>query len=394
MRRLANILIPTLLVVLSACTQVKMEDPSAPVTGFVCSLDWSDMDGGKEPKGISHWLSMASTRVTYAQHFFWEDIYYAPHGKDTVRAYAGDYLSTIFLSTRNDAWWVENLPDFLDDRHANLRDVFARLRKPSEASLAEDYPGFDRILSADLDTVPPAPKIWCASLRYHLEEGQVTPLVFKPVQVTQQVTFRITVQAEEDVVPQRLVACISGVPSRVEMMSGQLNTAYTGQTLFDLKPSEEDENVWEATVSLLGILPSEDSGLLTGPGLLTLCAEIGPLHRRFIRVCNLRNYLLQQPLLTATQEEDRYIGGENEVTYTIASPFIIRNEDAPYPEGQDPMEEWKIPEGSETVPIIDGNEEADPDDDPEPDPDPEEPEEPEEPVEPEQEPEENEDETA
>lgn len=356
MNRVINILIPTMLAVLSACTQVKMEDPSAPETGFVCSLDWSDLEGGK-PKGIAPWLSMASTRVTYAQHFFWEDIYYTSGAKDTVKAYAGDYLSTIFLSTQNEAWWVENLPDFLNDRHANMRDVFARLRKPSEESLAQQYPGFDRILSADLDTLPQAPQIWCASLRFHLEEGQITPLVFKPVQVTQKVTFRITVKAEEDVVPHRLVACVSGVPSRVEMLSGQLNTAYTGQTLFDLRPSQEEENVWEATVSLLGILPSEDSDLLTGPGLLTLCAEIGPLHRRFIRVCNLRNYLSQKPLLTATQEENRYIGGENEVTYTIISPFIIRNEDAPYPGGEEPMDEWRIPEGGETVPIIDGNEE-------------------------------------
>lgn len=364
MRKAIDILVSLAMAIcLVACTEVPIEDSSAPVTGFVCSVNWSEVEGG-QPADVLPWLSMISSRVANAQHFFWEDIYYTDERRDTVVSYSGEYQSAVFLSTNQEAWWVENLSLFLEDRYESLRDVFARLHRSTDEALAKDFPGFDRILSHDLDTVPQAPQIWCAPLRYILEYGQVMPLEFKPKPLTQEVTFKVKVQAQEEVQPYRLVGCISGVPTRVELLSGQLNTERTGQTLFDLYPSEEEEGVWVATVNVLGILPHEDGSQATGNGLLTLCAEIGPLHRHFIRTCNLRTYLVKDPLLVATQTENLYIGGSRKATIEINSPFIIRNEDALYPDHQEPMDEWKVPEDSETVPIIDGNEVPEEDDEP------------------------------
>lgn len=364
MRKAVDILVFLAMAIgLVACTEVPIEDSSAPVTGFVCSVNWSEVEGGK-PAGVMPWLSMISSRVANAQHFFWEDIYYTDERRDTVVSYSGEYQSAVFLSTEQKAWWVENLPLFLNDRYESLRDVYARLHRHTDEALAADFPGFERILSHDLDTVPQAPQIWCAPLRYTLEYGQVLPLEFKPKPLTQEVTFKVKVQAEENVEPFRLVGCISGVPTKVELLSGQLNTERTGQTLFDMYPSEEEEGVWVATVRVLGILTQEDGSLATGNGLLTLCAEIGPLHRHFIRTCNLSSYLVDDPLLIPTQTENLYTGGARKATIEINSPFIIRNEDALYPEHQEPMDEWKVPENSDTVPIIDGHEIPEDGDDP------------------------------
>ena len=393
MKKLAYILLISLAAALCACTQVPVGEQDLPGSGFVCNLDWSEIEGGR-PKTLSPWLSMVSTRVAHAQHFYWEDIYYTPGNQDTVRTWSGEYQSAIILSDTPEAWTVDNLNDYLNDRYQSLRDVYARLLPPTEEELARDFPGFHRILSKDLDTIPQAPSYWTAAARYNLEEGRIIPITFKPQPVTQKVKFRVRVQADADVIPTRLVACVGGVRARVELLSGYLDTEKTAQLLFDLEKTEEG-NFWEAEVSLLGIVPSTDASLNTGRGLLTLCAEIGPLQRHFVRVCNLKGYLDADPLLTATQNENLYIGGEKSTVIEILTPFIIHSTDAPYPEGEDPIHEWMEPEDGQTVDLIDGEEVPEEGDNPkEEEPvNPENPEEPENPENPE-EPTVNEDENA
>lgn len=345
-----TVILAAVLMAASCTTKVRLEDARDHFARFTCTLDNSAVTMA-DTELMPKWFTMACTRIMKEEHYFWEDVYYtAP--KDTIVLEPGEYESLMFVSETPNAYYVENLSPFLEDNATSLRSLNARLARMTDAQLNKNYKGYTPLLASYLETVPPAPAIYRARQRYKLQEGAVESVTFQSQQLVQEVTFRVTIQTTPDLTPNRVVGCVTGVPFRVELLSGWLDVQQTGQTLFDFRHVSGD--VWEGKLTVLGIRQSDDATLSVGNGLLLVCVDAGIKHRKVIRVCNLYKYLEETPLLKYSDQEGFFIGGEKSASYTLEDPLILSTNESEH-QGDEPISEWIIPTDGNTVPLVDGD---------------------------------------
>ena len=336
---------------LAACsTRVQVEAPREHIARFVCRLS---------PALEQTEINVASARILKEEHSFWEGIRYGA-APDTLSVTPGEYQLLMFSTPDPDAYFIENLDYFLDaDAKFSLRGLSLHLSEWDQTGENEAFEDFGTLYATYMEKTPEAPEVFVAAVKQEMTEGDTRTLNFTPQQLSQKVTFRVTIDADEDVTPHRVVGCVTGVPTRIEILSGWLNMEQPGQTLFELQKKQDlsaKQTVWEGSLNVLGIRTPDDARASIGSGLLLICAEVGIKNRKVIRLCNLYNYLTKDPLLTYSDQDNFFVGGEKSATYTIESPFVLQGSDTEH-SGADPVDEWMNPENGETEPIIDGDDE-------------------------------------
>ena len=66
----------------------------------------------------------------------------------------------------------------------------------------------------------------------------------------------------------RCVGTISGVPQRVQLMTGAADEKNTGKMPFEMLPGVG--NVYEGSINAFGLFPSDEPALIVGKGILTV----------------------------------------------------------------------------------------------------------------------------
>lgn len=334
----------------AACTRVKTEEYRAtPLQAkAVCSVDWSGVSGPSSTP-----FTVAATRTMKAEHHFWEDVMPVSTGHpDTLSMGPGEYQTIFFVSGDMKAYKVENIDSFEENTEQSLREVTARLRSMPKDTLAKYFGGFEPMLVSYFDTIPPAPDLYQASARANLVAGETTTIGFKPVQLVQNLTFRIRIQVEGELEIHRVVGCVTGLPDRVELLSGYYGVERMGQALFDM--TKQSDGWWQGSLKTLGVKASSDATLKVGPGIFKVCAEVGPKHRRIATPINIISYLEKQPSLIFTDVEGFYKGEAHSATYQIEETMTLKGSDTEL--SDDPAVIIWIEHGDgETGDIIDGD---------------------------------------
>ena len=358
MRKLTFILV---LLLASACTRVRFDSVLVPIVKVVCEADWvtAGLPDGTPAPDTLYFAASRTTRATRETHMV--DTLRPAVVTDTLRFQEGEYQSIVYASDGRIKW--ENVAQFDTLSSASLRNITGCLPKLSESHMKSTWGDFSFMLVSYCDTVDQAPSIWRGDLRQDLrakrDTNAVSVLSFIPTQLTQTVTVRIPVQAEEGVTVNRIVANVTGLPKRVELLTGLLETTRTNlaQTMFELAPDPADPGYWQATIHILGIVPPRDYDSRTGSGLLHIYLDEGMFHRKIHRVMNLKSTLEEVPLLWTTDIEDWFRGGEQTVTLEIHNPIVIEGSGSVHG-GNDAINPWIDPDDN-VEEVIDGKDDDD-----------------------------------
>lgn len=354
MRKLWIILI---FVFASACTRVRFDSVLIPMVKAVCEADWvsGGLPEGTPAPDTLYFAASRTTRATKETHMI--DTLRPAVVTDTLRFHEGEYQSIVYASDGRMDW--ENVEQFDTLSSASLRSITGRLPKLSRNKIFNTWGDFAYILVSYCDTVDQAPFIWRADLRKDLratkDTNQVSVLSFIPTQLTQTVTIRVPVQAEDGITVNRIVANVTGLPKRVELLTGLLETTRTSlaQTMFEMTQDPSNPGYWQGTIHILGIVPPQDYDARTGSGLLHVYLDEGIFHRKIHRVMNLKTALEEVPLLQMSDIEDWFRGGEKTETLEIRNPLVLEGSGSVHG-GNDAINPWMDPDDAVVDDIIDG----------------------------------------
>lgn len=147
-------------------------------------------------------------------------------------------------------------------------------------------------------------------------------VVITPTNLTRNLTFKLLSNAEEGVVIESITAVLSGVVSKVQLMSGLMTRSNTAKVAFELaqcgkqtleqKDGPKVYDVYEGTVKLLGVFPSDDKAYITGPGIFQVAVtasvtEDGKQKRRVFHAgLNLKTILEELDLMVLSDDKTGY----------------------------------------------------------------------------------------
>lgn len=332
-----------------ACTGVKVEEDPTGTVKVTCTADWSQVSATP-----SYVFDFAAARTLKSVHYYEDGIYTNQGGEDSFQMEPGEYEAVFMCCTPQDAYTVENKETFIQESQSSLSVLTARTPSMSHADFVLKFAECTPILVEYYDILYPVAPLYVGSVRKVLQaNGEVQNLSFQPRPVFQKVTFRITITpGDETVTPTRVVANLTGTPLRVQMLSGNVDTAELGQTAFELTHVEGD--VWEGTVQILGIKASEDAELAVGPGIMRLYVRYGTVVSAVTnKVLNLKPYLDAQPLLRYADDGEYYTSVTPEARFEIKDPLYLKPSGTEHA-GEEPISPWKDPEDGDVHDILDG----------------------------------------
>ena len=335
-----------------ACTSVQVERPLSNTVRIVCRTDWSGMKSAQPDT-----FGIAVTRTVHAIHRYWEKVAVRPE-PDTLQLPTGAYLGVLFGCEDPDAYRFEHMREFAADSLTSMRTLTARLLPSPDnttcRTIGRQYKG---LMASAMDTLPNATDLFVARIQENLSPREALyEFTFKPQPLLQDIRISVRLETPEDTPINEVWGCITGVAQEVEIMSGYLNTHYTGQTMFPMENTSG--NVWEGSLRTLGIKAPADTSMRSGPGMLRLGVDVGIKNRKIVKVVNLHNLLRDNPSLTTTDVEGVFSGGARSLTYAIPTPLRLTGSTEPGEQGgEDPVSPWLDPEDGDTHDILDGDDE-------------------------------------
>ena len=347
-----------------ACTSVKFGEyvpqhvkETAAVLKAGLKVDWSRVSV-EEGEDLPAAFSLAMARTTKARHSFFTQVDTLGSAEpDTLRfiyGEEGEYESLLFASAGE--FLYENIDTFKQDNAVSLRSLYAVV--PEQKKSMGKY---DDILTDAYVPLVDASKIYRAELRQTFttqkDTTQVQLMVFRPEQLVQRITLRTLITHDPDFNINRVFANITGIPRRIELLSGLLdvNDDHLGQILFELKEDEAFPDWWEGTVDILGIVPPPDTVATSHAGILYLSADNEEQTQNvYFDPINLKRVLERWPLLETTDIQDWYRGGERTLTLEVDKSLYIDG-NGTVTISDRPVNDWKDPgDDGEIDPIDDG----------------------------------------
>lgn len=181
---------------------------------------------------------------------------------------------------------VPDILDFKDSLETSMRDVYVTIPQLTREEKAEQqyvdynsmYPYIRHV--SPFYYVRPSQKthteVWS-------DTGDVVDVTLRPQPLTRKISIGLTLDVEEGVSIDRLVGVISGVPSKVQLMTGYVSEEHTSKMPFEM--TSKDGRYYEGSINAFGLFPPQADSLIVGPGILTVILHAsvedqGVLHKR------------------------------------------------------------------------------------------------------------------
>lgn len=231
--------------------------------------------------------------------------------KETVVSNGEYYL--VAFSNKDGFYDISGYTDFGSDISLSMKNIYARLPAVAEYGdlAAEGMMDFNPYSGYVDEAEEPLYLYIDKNLRFPLSSGRV---VMNPEDATRTLTVRMTVEAEEGVSVGRIVGILSGVPVKIQLMSGLVSGTETAKVMFEFvrKYSKGGRDVYEGKVRVLGLFPSPDKSLVTGPGILQVSMFAGVEHedtvveRVFYAGINLKEVIEESGLMVQSEDKTGY----------------------------------------------------------------------------------------
>lgn len=344
MRALKHILAAMFAVVLSAsCIGVKLEQVEDTFEVFP-RVYW--------PVGEKLDTSRFERNTTFTR-IIGERHYIAPYWKWT-QMQTGKYLIVSYAYPK-DSYNVESLDRYASDSQFSLRNVTmnvplyplsqvnARLGRYGREALPDMAPDMPCVEFAD--TLLTGGKAASRTGEYRLPErldsyGNSRGVLNDTLRVVSStVTVSVSVIAGSNVTVREVVACMTGVPYSMRLITSSVERSASGKAWMNMNPT--DSGWYAATFGCLGIIPPVSSGFSTGAGVLYLyiTASAGGVTRTFVLSHNMKAEIDSSPTLQAIDADQVYKTRGRSVTYNINSPLRINESNILYGE-MDNIFDW------------------------------------------------------
>lgn len=363
-------LIPTLLAAALAagCVSVKITDEDTPRTSFYCTFDVPD--GGGDAGAPSEWTFVSARRRVAVHNVF---NFHEGDRDVVIKSPAGEYSAMAFGYLPEGNCNLENGDDFLEDTSFPVSDLWVALRQLSTAELERDFAGHEWI-DGSMPVVTDAGRLLTAKSEYTITMEDVEKEVnFKLQDRTIKIRAAVNIKVQGDARIDSVMACISGVPKRLQLVSGWVGNDYEnlGQCTFRMKRpatngadtgQDNGAGVYSGEISALGLFPSDNPDYRTGPGVLFVAVfasiekeqaglqpanpdDEGRIHKKYAFSYNLKKKIPAGIMEKTTEEGFRKLSGKKTVydlgqlaTYTVKIDVEASGGDG----SSDTQEEWII----------------------------------------------------
>lgn len=222
----------------------------------------------------------------------------------------GDYYVLAIAQTGDRFKYVlEGVEQFQDSLSISMKDLYAAIpyvpdEEIIEAEIVDFNPMYPFIYSAE-------PLFLEVKKQSLYPKSEVNMLTIAPQHIVRNIAFRLNIELERGVKIERLLGIISGVPSKMQLMSGVVNRYDTGKVFFELKDdfSLGNEFIYMGDVDVLGLFPATKPGFITGPGILQLILDAsvdGSGKRRFFASINLKETIEKADIMIETDDHLGY----------------------------------------------------------------------------------------
>jgi hypothetical protein len=309
----------------AACTLLPLVDEEARMARFICTFSWQDSSAESRPDSFA----LAILRTYNSVHVIKE---VALEGKDTISVAFGEYLALAAGSSPMDAYKLEYFADeqpILNTDGGMTWDpagLFACIPTMANARIDKLFGGHSWT-DPSYAVIPEATPLFLAKTRKELLSGNaVERLELSARDVTQQVSFRISLDTAPGIVIDTLSACITGTPRRIQVISNAVANVneQLGQTLFRLYPTSSNGQ-YEGSIRCLGIFPSVNEEYEFSPGILQvhIHAAIGSVSRYLDARINLKRQIEEAGLLADPDGTGYFTIATRQAMLCVETPLVI-----------------------------------------------------------------------
>ncbi|MCM1176627.1 MAG: hypothetical protein NC308_06990 [Clostridium sp.] len=298
-------------------------------TSEICpEFSWSHAEGEDNPAR----MTVAMARKTSEVHYVWDmDSMPGEDGSLPVKVVrSGDYCAAAFNVPGTYA--VDGLDKFRSDRFFPMTSMRATLPAADWETLNSVYGISSSEFAPEFAAVESAEPLWHAYMEQAFTPGLPSPgtLSFTPEDLTVEIGVKIKIRTVSDAQISSVAAALTGVPSSVSLMSGEVTESGQKKAVFNMSPEangqEQQYTVYSGKVRTLGIFTSWDGGsYLAGPGILWIAVDAvsGGVERRLYKGINVRYLLSRQEIMEKVERGAGYRVIKNTAEIEIGSVLTV-----------------------------------------------------------------------
>lgn len=297
-------------------------------------MDW------KGQTGVPQEMTVAMSRILHTVHYsclldslgtmtaVYKDSTMTP--SDTLTGLMmpnGEYYMVSFNDSPG-SFTLDGYETFLADKGASMREINIRAIGYSDSEIT-DLLGSRTDFNPTQKHVRQMVPVWFDVQKANIHPEADTVITVSPRPLTQDMTFRISIETEPGVEITKVIGEISGVPETVQLMTGHISDSLTCRVPFEMVKagSADAADFYEGTVCLLGLFPSRDATFVTGPGILevSVTAKVGDNERTFHAGINLQKSIAEAVTVQKADDNERlYRIAVTEATFDIESRLKIK----------------------------------------------------------------------
>lgn len=305
-----------------SCVQVKTYDPdSVADTALVSfSAEWPDIAGINPGT-----LDIALARTVNSVHYVYD---WPSESEGTVRV--GDYHVTAFVADK-DIYSLQGVLDaFMSDPSYSMKDVSVSLRQTDAPVIGVET---EEEIAPQMGYVLDADHFYSDSRSFSAQSGQSVSVVLRPSDMTMELVFTFSLDVEEGVMIENMLADISGVPSTVYPMTSIVDHQNLYRvSLADMKSTEVSGRriTYEGRVRVLGLFAQDDASALSGPGVFHLRVRSVSASGEKIQdeYVNLRYAIQNAKLMQIAQNREGYCKAVDSAELKVSKVFKVTDEPA------------------------------------------------------------------
>lgn len=341
-------------------------NPNESLLNFTVSWDKANLASGHKPENVTVLMGRKVNSLHYAWNLDGNGAFIfpeepedseateTPESSETPEVPEADQTTTPVISKgeyyaiafSDDAHFynLSSYEQFAQDVSVSMTELYAEVPAIPDEEVSQDrnfidfnaYAGFikhaDEPLYMDI-----MKNVSCSS--------NETSVVITPTNLTRTLTFKLLSRSEEGVTVDGISAVLSGVATKVQLMSGLMTRSNTAKLAFELtkcgKESVEEKDkvveydVYEGSVKLLGVFSSDDRAYITGPGIFQVAVTASVTdngkhkQRVFHAGLNLKPILDELELMVLSDDKTGYtMKPQNQISkIAISTPLhVMKNQ--------------------------------------------------------------------
>ena len=291
--------------------------PNESVLNFSVSWKKVNLPSNQSPETVTVLMS----RKVNTLHYAWELDGTGGFKQSVDPTVSNGEYYTVAFSDDADYYHIDSFEEFAENVSTSMTEIYAEVPPVPDEEVSKDKNFID--FNAYAGFIKHASEPLCLDILKNVSfPSKEKTIVITPTNLTRTMTFKLLVRSEQGVTVDGISAVLSGVVTKVQLMSGLMHRSNTAKLAFNLtkygKESVKGNNevveydVYEGSVDLLGVFPPDDKAYITGPGIFQVAvtasvSENGKQKQRVFHAgLNLKPILDELELMVLSSDKTGY----------------------------------------------------------------------------------------